>query len=158
LAAAIAADAKSVFQIARDAGITQQDLMQFLGGPNAVEPFVQHQKTVSLDVALSIAEGLTDRTPFTLDFGFEMTPTNSSLAGGTVNVAHAGVDFNHVNSAEPNYWIVDDGKIPTGMTLNSSTGVLSGTPTVAGTYTFTIQATDRNGKRGFRTYTLVVAP
>lgn len=156
LVAAIDADTKTVFEIARDAGITQSDLMQFLGGPNAVSPFSQHQKSVSLDIALSIAEGLTDKTPFTLAFGFEMSPTTSTLTAGTAGTAYT-VDFNHTNSTEPNYFIVEDGALPPGLALNATTGVLSGTPSTAGDYAFTIQATDRNGKRGFRAYTLTIA-
>jgi hypothetical protein len=32
--------------------------------------------------------------------------------------------------------------LPTGLTLNTTTGVISGTPTVNGTYNFTVQVTD----------------
>lgn len=47
------------------------------------------------------------------------------------------------------------GALPVGMSF-SSAGVLSGTPTVAGTFTFTVQATDGNGFTGSRSYSLVV--
>lgn len=157
LAAAIAGDAKTPFAIARDARITHQDLMQFLGGQDAVAPYSQHQKSVSIEMALSIAQGLTDPTPFTIAFGFELSPTNGTLAAGAVSTPYS-VDFDHTNSVEPNYFIVSAGSLPPGLSLNSATGVLSGTPTTADSYAFTIQATDRNGKRGFRAYTLVIAP
>ena len=48
------------------------------------------------------------------------------------------------------------GTIPTGTTLDSATGILSGTPTTAGEYTFTIIATDPNGYSGSREYTVEV--
>jgi hypothetical protein len=38
------------------------------------------------------------------------------------------------------------GALPTGLTLNSTTGVLSGTATVSGTYNYTLRATDVNGR------------
>lgn len=41
-------------------------------------------------------------------------------------------------------WSVSAGTLPTGLSL-SSAGVLSGTPTVAGAYTFTVQATNTAG-------------
>ncbi|MCA1326899.1 putative Ig domain-containing protein [Herbaspirillum sp. alder98] len=43
---------------------------------------------------------------------------------------------------------VSTGTVPTGLTLAPSTGVLSGIPTVAGTYFFTVRATDGNNFTG----------
>ena len=40
---------------------------------------------------------------------------------------------------------VSSGALPTGLSLNSATGAITGTPTTAGTFTFTITATDANG-------------
>jgi hypothetical protein len=49
------------------------------------------------------------------------------------------------------------GTIPTGTSLDPATGILSGTPTTDGTYTFTIIATDPNGYSGSREYTIAVS-
>ncbi|HXY45832.1 MAG TPA: putative Ig domain-containing protein, partial [Acidimicrobiales bacterium] len=48
------------------------------------------------------------------------------------------------------------GTLPTGLTLNSTTGVLSGTPTVTGTFTFTVTATDTVGASGSQFYEVVI--
>ncbi|MEP7270580.1 MAG: Ig-like domain repeat protein [Acidobacteriota bacterium] len=48
------------------------------------------------------------------------------------------------------------GTLPTGLTLNPATGVLSGTPTATGTFNFRITASGFGGCTGFRDYTLVV--
>ncbi len=40
------------------------------------------------------------------------------------------------------FWWVGSGSLPTGLSLNSTTGVLSGTPTVTGTYNFTVYVQD----------------
>lgn len=48
-----------------------------------------------------------------------------------------------------------DGELPEGMELTSS-GVLQGTPTQAGEVTFTVKATDINGKTAYQEFTLSV--
>jgi uncharacterized repeat protein (TIGR03803 family) len=49
------------------------------------------------------------------------------------------------------------GTLPTGLSLSSS-GILSGTPTAAGSYTFTVTATDSLGAAGSQAYTLTINP
>lgn len=46
--------------------------------------------------------------------------------------------------------------LPTGITLNSTTGALSGTPTTSGNFSFTLTAQDAGGISSTGTYTLVV--
>ena len=53
-------------------------------------------------------------------------------------------------------YAVTTGTLPTGLTLTSG-GLLSGAPLVAGTFNFTVTATDANGCTGTRAYSLVVA-
>src|SRR5207249_398076 len=50
----------------------------------------------------------------------------------------------------PFTWAVTSGALPPGLSLAGST--ISGTPTTAGTYTFTLRATDANGCQGSRSY------
>ncbi len=57
----------------------------------------------------------------------------------------------------PFTWAVSGGSLPAGLTLNASTGVLSGTPTAAGLYTFTVKVTDSFGLTATQSLNLAVA-
>lgn len=52
---------------------------------------------------------------------------------------------------------VASGTLPPGLTFDDSTGVLAGTPTTAGTYTFTIRATNASGTTTTSSRTITVA-
>ena len=54
-------------------------------------------------------------------------------------------------------WSVNSGALPAGLNLNSSTGLISGTPTAAGDSRFQIKVTDSSGSRSdVQTYSLTV--
>jgi hypothetical protein len=74
-----------------------------------------------------------------------MTITNS--IGGSAPVASGPLN----ETPFPTVMTFDSGTLPTGLTYVPSTGVLSGTATTAGTYTFTMAATNGywNAKRQF---------
>ena len=65
----------------------------------------------------------------------------SPLASGTVGTAYT-VPLTSSGGTPPLAWSVVSGTLPVGLTLNPSTGQISGTPTIAGTSTFTIQVQD----------------
>lgn len=48
------------------------------------------------------------------------------------------------------------GTLPTGLSLNAATGAITGVPTTAGIFNFTITATDSNGCPGAQAYTIVI--
>ena len=49
-------------------------------------------------------------------------------------------------------WSVQSGQIPAGLTLDPNTGIISGTPLVAGTYSFTVLVTDALGNSSAQTF------
>src|SRR5262249_30998866 len=79
---------------------------------------------------------------------FTTTGCNTSAGGGG-------------STGTPVQWKVVAGAIPTGMAPPSFQGLtaggISGTPTVAGTYTFTLQVTDSAGQTDQENFTVVVA-
>ncbi|MBP9762782.1 putative Ig domain-containing protein [Patescibacteria group bacterium] len=56
----------------------------------------------------------------------------------------------------PYEWTVLSGGLPTGISLNATTGALTGGPTVSGSYTFTINAKDANGLNANKPFSLLV--
>jgi hypothetical protein len=57
----------------------------------------------------------------------------------------------------PYTFAVTSGALPAGLTLNTNTGLISGTPGSEGTYPFTITVTDSFGCGGIANYVIVVA-
>lgn len=69
-----------------------------------------------------------------------------SLPNGTTGMAYSQT-ISVTGGTPPFTWSLSSGTLPPGLTLGSSTGTISGTPTAAGTWTFVLQATDLMGSR-----------
>ena len=67
--------------------------------------------------------------------------TTTSLPGGSVNTLYSST-VKAGGGATPYTWKITSGSLPTGLSLNSTSGNISGTPTATGMSSFTIQVTD----------------
>jgi hypothetical protein len=78
--------------------------------------------------------------PYVVTLQTPLSLTTTSLPWGTVGAA-----YNQTLAATGAWgsysWSVTSGSLPPGLNLNAQTGVIAGTPTSAGTATFTVQAT-----------------
>ena len=84
------------------------------------------------------------------------TLTFPAPAAGQVGVAYS-TSFTAAGGTAPLTWSIPAGALPAGLTLAAGTGVLSGTPTTVGTYSFTVAVTDGNNKTATKAVTLVIA-
>lgn len=84
-----------------------------------------------------------------------------TVPGATVGVPYSQ-SFTGSGGTAPYTSALTSGTLPVGVSLNPATGVLSGTPSSAGTFNFIIRSTDASAApgpfSGSRAYTLVVAP
>lgn len=85
-----------------------------------------------------------------------ITVNPSSLPGGTVGDGYSQT-LTASDGTTPHSFTISAGTLPPGLALSSG-GLLTGTLSAAGTYNFTIQATDQNGCTGARTYSATVNP
>lgn len=67
------------------------------------------------------------------------------LPDGYTNIAYSQTLEASGGSGTYSSWFITFGTLPAGLSLDSLTGIISGTPTTAGTSSFTVQVTDSNG-------------
>jgi hypothetical protein len=85
---------------------------------------------------------LTDATPVQATAALTINVlgiTTTSLPDGTVGTAYSQT-LQAAGGVPPLTWAVSSGTLPTGLTLNASSGTISGTPTASGSSTFTVSA------------------
>jgi DNA-binding beta-propeller fold protein YncE len=136
------------------AGITLSSAGALTGSPTASGSF-------SFTVTATDSDNFTGRRAYILS----VTAPTITISTETLPAATVGAIYSTTISASggtsPYTYTISAGSLPAGIGL-SSTGVLTGTPTVGGTFSFTVTATDSSTSpgpyQGTATYTLTVNP
>jgi hypothetical protein len=90
----------------------------------------------------------TTETPIITTFG--------TLANGVLSIPYSQT-LTAVGGVTPYTWaVVAPDALPAGLSLDSSTGTIDGTPTVSGTFTVRIRVTGGNGKSTINVFTLQI--
>jgi len=132
----------------------------------------------TLPPGLSLSNGEISGTPKTTgSFSFTVTATdvilnNQSLpytlaihpppgiATSSISEGTAGASYSQTllasDGTPPYEWSVSGGSLPAGITLNPSTGILSGTPAAAGTFTFMVRAADSAGATATKSFSVTI--
>jgi hypothetical protein len=130
---------------------------------------------ISFVTANSFKIAGTPSTPGTFNFTLQVTDTNKCIATQTYSIVincanitlspstlangQEGLQYSQTITAiggrAPYAFSRVSGNLPPGLNLLAS-GALTGSPTVAGTYNFTVQARDLNSCTGSRSYTVVI--
>jgi hypothetical protein len=113
-----------------------------------------YQNPGSQNVTITNNNGTADFT-ILLCGGIQILTTN--LPSGQVNSHYD--QFLQASSCSSTFtWSVVSGSLPPGLTANPATGEISGIPTNAGTYIFTVQVTDGNSLTTNQSLSLYIAP
>jgi Putative Ig domain len=88
--------------------------------------------------------------------GNTVTVTNPGNQTGTVGTA-VSLQIHATDSASGQTLTYSASGLPTGLSINSSTGLISGTPTTAGTSNVTVTATDTTGASGPASFTWTIS-
>ena len=99
--------------------------------------------------------GLTASKTFTLEVLAAMIIMNDSPLP-PVKVGNYYYQYLYTDRLRPDYWAVSSGALPDGLRLDYDNGILYGTPTTEGVYTFTLQAV-AGSVSASKEFTLVVS-
>lgn len=90
-----------------------------------------------------------------LDVTSEMIITTASLSDGTEDVKYS-TTLQATGGRAPYTWSVSEGALPAGLTLAANTGIISGTPTATGSFYFTVEVEDADGRTATKTLSITV--
>ncbi|MGE3855053.1 MAG: Ig domain-containing protein, partial [Planctomycetota bacterium] len=84
------------------------------------------------------------------------SPAAGALAAGVQNIAYGPVNISASGGKPLLVYSIVSGSLPAGLSINSNSGAISGTPTATGTSNFTVRASDANAVFADRAYSITV--
>lgn len=116
-------------------------------------PLVTTRQTVSISVV--DIEGRSTFKTYIFNVYNPLQILNTTLPNGNVGLPYVEAVL-ATGGSTPYSFTITSGTLPAGLTLSPTTGVISGTPTVTGTYTFTAKVTDNGGRTASQIYSITV--
>lgn len=112
------------------------------------------QHTVRIDATDMVGNMNYAQTAFTIYDQVSMT-SSTSMPTGIINNPYS-FTHNAAGGTTPYAWSVASGSLPAGLSIDSSTGLVTGTPTVAGTSYFSVKVEDASGSAATRSYSVEI--
>lgn len=129
---------------------------------------------LSLDVLTGLISGIPN-TDSTYNFTVRVTDANANIGSKAYSIVVTGplplspsslpsgllnTNYSQVVTASggvnPYTYAVTSGALPTGLSLNATNGIITGIPTTANTFNFTITATDSASNNGSKLYSIQI--
>ncbi len=129
------------------AGLTLSSAGVLSGTPTTVG-------TSSFTATVSDSGGSKASAMLSLTVNASLAITTTALAAGSVGTAYSATVV-ATGGSTPYVFAISSGTLPAGLSISSG-GVLSGTPTTAGTSTFTVVAADAAGARASQNFSLTI--
>jgi hypothetical protein len=119
-------------------------LFDFAGGTGLINGVPTTAGTFTFTVQVKDETRATDTETFTIEILPAEAPTITTVAlnSGTVGEFYCCGNLFASGGVQPFTWSVVAGALPPGLTLPKGENTISGTPTTAGTFTFTVRVTD----------------
>jgi len=111
--------------------------------------------TSSFTIQVSDATGKSVTQALSVTINSALLVTTSSLPLATINSAYSQ-SLAAAGGRIPYSWSVTTGALPTGLTLNANTGIISGTPTSAGNYDIIVTVKDADNITATSTLSIMV--
>ena len=112
--------------------------------------------TYNFTITGTDSNGNTGSRAYSITVYAPITVSPTSLPNGTTGTSYSQMITASGGSGTYTNFAVSAGSLPTGLSLSPTTGAITGTPSVAGTYNFTIQVTDNASNTGSRAYTVII--
>jgi hypothetical protein len=113
--------------------------------------------TFTFTVTATDASGCTGLQAYTIVINAATCPVIPLLPAPPLPLGTVGTAYSRtITASGATGYSITAGALPTGLTFTPATGLISGTPTTSGTFTFTVTATDASGCTGLQAYTIVI--
>ena len=109
----------------------------------------------SSSIQVSDSLGIKASKAYIIAVASPLSVLTSTLPSGTANVTYSAT-LSASGGTPPYTWSLSAGSLSAGLALSTS-GVISGTPTTAGSSTFSVQAADSGGQKASQSFSLSIA-